>query len=47
MKRAYYLTGLLLILIALAVFSVRHWLRLDSCLDAGGHWNAAADRCEC
>jgi hypothetical protein len=46
MKRAHYLTGLLLILIALAAFGVSHWLRTDSCLDAGGRWNAAASSCE-
>ncbi len=32
--------------VTVAVTFLRHHLRIDSCLDAGGVWNYAEDRCE-
>jgi len=38
--------GALLILIAFAVIGAIRWIRVDSCLDSGGSWNYAEDKCE-
>lgn len=40
---------LIIILVALSaagVWFVSGWLKVDSCLDSGGRWNAASKVCE-
>jgi Zn-finger nucleic acid-binding protein len=46
-RRTRLLLGALTFAVALlAAVSARQWVAIDACLDCGGCWNDAADRCE-
>lgn len=40
------LFAIILALLILAAFYVKHWFEIDKCLDNGGRWNYSADICE-
>lgn len=45
MKRALLALVVVALLVAAFVY-LREWLRIDDCLDGGGSWDYANERCE-